>query len=268
MDELKIWEEIPVTLSFRDMRGTIPKNPALLEEFLQKKAEELGKEVDDLTDAEKREAGIEGYLAMKEPGVKKQDENEKVADMMQDAEGHVTAVREIAQMAKELAPDWPDNDSPDRMAVGFLRDTKGMYVRGGQVRAHFKDCAACISKLVEKSVAVQGKPLKQFKAKVVDRLYVKEDKVHITRGGATLQEPDEFQDHPLSVMTPRGPRTSIKRVDQVNEVEIKFTLMVLNDGLLKDYLIKAMLDYGQVHGAFQDRSLQYGRYTYKIGKRS
>ncbi len=66
---------------------------------------------------------------------------------------------------------------------------------------------------------------------------------------------------PISVMTMQGPRTSIKRAEYVEDVEMDFTLRVLRDNLITLEHIRTILDYMSVGGIGSDRSQGAGTFT-------
>lgn len=239
-----VWLEVPFTMRFDVLRGGVPKNPALLSEFAEKRA---GVEQGEKTNR------IEGFLDMQKPGPRGLKERQRVNEM----KGGDGSVRTIEQMAEALTDDWPSPDAEemDRMGVGFLADTVGIYVRGGQLRAHFKQAAESLGSYFHRA------GLLNFKANFVKRFYIKEDRIHVRREGAAIAMADGYCDHMLHVMTAMGPRNCLKRVDELLDVSILGTAMVLNDDYLDEGIFRKVVDYGMVQGAFQDRSLQYGRYT-------
>ena len=145
--------------------------------------------------------------------------------------------------------------------VGFASDDTGLFVPGRNVRAHLKDLAGVIAKPM-KSGSIPGlKEIKNFRAKFVDSVYVKEDRVYIRdKAGSVITKTSGFRDATLSVMTMQGPRTCLKRVDYVDDCQIVCTVQMLEYSELKLKHLKACLEYGEVHGFGQDRSLQFGRY--------
>jgi hypothetical protein len=105
-----------------------------------------------------------------------------------------------------------------------------------------------------------------FRSKAVNALYIEEDRLYILDAdGMIITKATAFRDATLSVMTAQGPRTCLKRVDYIDPAVIKATILLYPSEIDRDW-IKVLLDYGCVHGFGQDRSLQFGRYTYELGE--
>lgn len=157
------------------------------------------------------------------------------------------------------------DDEMAKMWVGFSKDGTGLFVRGGNMRAHLKDCADTIGKLIRDQGA-EAKP-KNFKAKFIALIYVAEERLYLEgKGGAIVTEPTAHKDATMNVMTRLGPRTCLKRVDQVFPCSLRCTVQMLETKEINRDALVACLDYGKVHGFGQDRSLQFGRYEYDLGE--
>ncbi len=59
----------------------------------------------------------------------------------------------------------------------------------------------------------------------------------------------------------QGPRTSIKRAEYVEDVEMRFTLRVLKDNLVTADHLRTILEYMQVGGIGSDRSQGSGTFA-------
>ena len=236
---MSLWTEIPLTLRFTTpLCGGVPRSDEIVANWIALRT------ASDPAHArmQAHPAGPDGQLPQSLDGV---------------AEEKVTT-RDPLDPDAEMAKVW----------VGFSRDGDGLFVRGANLRAHLKDCADVIARLL-KNGAIDGmKELKQFRHKIVDALYVKEDRLRLLargNGDAPLAAPTGFRDAAMQVMTAQGPRTCLKRVDYVFPVEIHATLQFLAGGeVTRDHLV-LLLEYGKVHGFNQDRSLQFGRYEYELG---
>jgi hypothetical protein len=153
----------------------------------------------------------------------------------------------------------PDEEM-SKIWVGFSKDEKGLFIRGANVRAHLKDCASVIGQQIKSE-------LKNFRSKFIDRVYILENRLRIEKDGKTLTTAPEYRDATCQVMTPLGPRTCLKRVDMVPPPCIlRATIQLLPGNSINRDAIVACLEYGKVHGFGQDRSLQFGRYEYKLGE--
>ena len=153
-------------------------------------------------------------------------------------------VAEEVGAAEESMPGWST----------FKKDEKGLYYEGRCIRGHVKDCA----------LQIQGffPAVKQFRAKVANKVYVVTDKIHLGK-----EEPDGVEQRFIQVMTRQGPRSSIKNIDYVTDPRLEFALKVLNDNLIKEDHLQAIFDYGSVHGLGQERSQGWGRYEFALTQR-
>lgn len=151
--------------------------------------------------------------------------------------------------------------------VGFQEDEKGVFVHPGNLRAHFKSCAGVVGKRAKTGDVPDMPKVLNFRAKVVESLYIKGHRLHILNvDGTIVQKATGYRDATLSVKTTQGPRTCLKRVDYVDPAVIEATIQLYPGGEITRDWIKVLLDYGCVQGFGQDRSLQYGQYDYELGE--
>lgn len=142
--------------------------------------------------------------------------------------------------------------STDKWSVGFKGDAEGIYYEGRCIKAHLKDCANVLQATLK---------VKALKSKLADRMVVQPERIRLLRDGMILQIPDGFYQLPITVMTRQGPRTSIKQVDYVDSPTMQFHLVVLDDKVITEELLRAIFEYGgTIKGCGQDRGLQMGRY--------
>ena len=134
----------------------------------------------------------------------------------------------------------------------FKRDAQGLYYEGRTVRGHLKDCA----------LQVQGfyPAIKNFRAKFVNRVYVRDEKIRLVRHHLPIAEIDGTETRFIQVMTRQGPRSTIKYLDYVEEPYLSFTVQLMADGVITQEHIEAVLAYGCVHGMGAERSQGWGRY--------
>jgi len=145
-----------------------------------------------------------------------------------------------------------EEEEAEKKAIGFARVDGQLVIEGRQVKAMLKEVANIIKDDVPG--AKDGK-VAALKSKVAERLFVKETYISLGR-----TEPDEVDEHPISVMTRLGPRTSIKRCEICKDAEIEFTLLRKIKGPVSEKIMLAILDYGQENGLGADRSQGRGRY--------
>ena len=157
------------------------------------------------------------------------------------------------------------DEATSKVWVGFSKDDRGLFVRGGNIRAHLKDCASVLGRILRKENNELAGQVKQFAAKLKDALYVAEDRVYVLNGnGEPYAEATGYREATMRVMTAQGPRTCLKRVDYCEPAQLQATLQLLGSTEVKLRHVKLCLEYGAIHGFGQDRSLQYGRYTWTL----
>jgi hypothetical protein len=96
-------------------------------------------------------------------------------------------------------------------------------------------------------------PVSNFRSKLAERVFVMERLVPIL-------VPVQVDERPISVMTAQGPRTSIKRYEYACDVELRFTIKVLEDGIVEQRHLEMILDYLQDNGIGADRSQGSGTF--------
>lgn len=160
------------------------------------------------------------------------------------------------------------DEAMSKVWVGFSRDELGLFVRGGSIRAHLKACATVVGRSLKEG-EMNGHPkVLNFRAKAIERLYIRDDIVHLRRGkdGAIVTEATDSRDATLTVMTAQGPRTCLKRIDHVHPCTLQATIQLFPSKDITRESLKLLLEYGRVQGFNQDRSLQFGRYEYTLGE--
>lgn len=165
------------------------------------------------------------------------------------------------QVAEEVKSPGDDEPAPFGWA-GFKSDDKGLYAEGRTIRGHLKDCAQQVALWYDGKAPHKkaGFPeIKNFRAKFVNRIYIKETKLHLGK-----EKPDGMETRYIQVMTRQGPRSTIKYVDYVTDVQFSFTISLMNDGVIGLDEIKTVLRYGARHGMGAERSQDWGRYKFGI----
>lgn len=177
---------------------------------------------------------------------KKQAEREKIAQAHRD---------KTEELSEELA---------ERNGIGFLRDEDGeLVIEGRQIKAMLKESANIIKDTCPTGSKKDGKPVfgvKQLKSKVADQIFVVEEYIKLGR-----TEPDEIVERPIHVMTPMGPRDSIKVCEVCYGVEVEFTVK-RHKGTGKmavpEATLLGILDYAQNIGGGSERS--QGKGTFEV----
>lgn len=163
-------------------------------------------------------------------------------------EGHIPLDVLAAQVAEDVGADeaWQPGWST------FKRSASGeLYYEGRCIRGHLKDAA----------LQVQGffPTLKNFRAKFVNRVYVVDDVIPLG-----VSEIAGTEQRFIQVMTRQGPRSSIKYLDYICDPVLRFQLRVLNDHVILQAHVEAVLNYGALHGVGAERSQGWGRYEWSL----
>jgi len=154
----------------------------------------------------------------------------------------------IDELAAQVAAEVGAEEEPQPGWATFKRDNEGFYYEGRCVRGHIKDCAT--------QVSVFYPAIKAFKAKVANKVYVETDKIYLG-----VSEPAGTEQRFIQVMTRQGPRSTYKFIDYVESPRLAFVLKVLDDGVITEEHLRAIFEYGAVHGIGQERSQSWGRYS-------
>jgi len=168
--------------------------------------------------------------------------------------------RSIDEIVTEVAETVSVEEEMEKTTLGFQKDEKGLFIRGGNIRAHLKDAALQMSKVLD---------IQALKAKVANRVFVDDYRIYLEKDGKIVTESDGTYEQPVHVWTPQGQRSALKKIHYVEKPVMRFTLMILAvdeevDLDIMTYLFK----YGQVHGFSGERSLSEGKYDFIIRKKS
>lgn len=155
-----------------------------------------------------------------------------------------TPIPELAeQVAEEVGV---AEEGVERGHATFKRDEQGLYYEARCVRAHIKDCANALQGFLQ---------IKALKAKVAQRVYVEPEKLYLGK-----EEPDDYEIRIVHAFTPKGMRSSLKKIDFVREARLTFYLKLLDDRVIGEDVLNAIFEYGGTHGMGQERSQDWGRY--------
>lgn len=131
----------------------------------------------------------------------------------------------------------------------------GIAIEGRQVKAMLKESANVLKALLP----VRGKPI-PLRARLAERVFV------LDRFILVGDEPTGTVERAIHVMTAQGPRTALKRTDYVDDAVVVCTLKVLDDGIINDERLTAILDHASLNGLGTDRSQGNGTFTYDLAK--
>ena len=136
-------------------------------------------------------------------------------------------------------------DPEETHAVVFYRGEDGEpYLESRNIKAAFKEAANILKGHLKET---------NYRAKLAERVFA---------GPALipLRGPVYRAERPISVMTMKGPRTSLKRYEYMLDVPIPFYLKVLDDGVIKEGQLLEMLKYLRELGLGADRSQGSGTF--------
>src|SRR5947209_6224417 len=136
-------------------------------------------------------------------------------------------------------------DPTETHSVIFYRDLDGRPCYESRcMKAAFKEGANVMKEMLK---------IKNLRSKLEERVFVWPRLVPIK---SKVQQ----DERPISVMTAQGPRTSIKRYEYADDVELTFTVKVLKDGLITEPLLRSILAYLEDNGLGSDRSQGSGTF--------
>ncbi|PWT75308.1 MAG: hypothetical protein C5B60_05530 [Chloroflexi bacterium] len=181
------------------------------------------------------------------------------------AAGDAPTLDDLEAEVLESLPDQGDTETVDRITLGFQANQTGLYLRSGTIKAHLKDCARQLMKPLD---------FKNLRSHVADAVYLEDDEIPILRTlvnkQAIVTAHDGDFEVAVHVMTPRGPRNSLKRIRYIDQPAIQFTMRVLLKRLTdqthrkEDEVLETIFDYGSVHGYGGERGMGMGRYAWTL----
>lgn len=147
----------------------------------------------------------------------------------------------------------------EKQSCIFARKDGELCIEARQIKSLLKESANII-----KTIAPAGKgktaPIAALKSKVADQCFVRGEYISLGR-----TEPDEISERPIHVITPQGPRTSLKRTEIVKDVTIEFIIerkKGRDKSAVPEPVLLAILDYAQNVGLGAERS--QGRGTFEV----
>ena len=168
--------------------------------------------------------------------------------------------RPIDELVEEVASQVDIQDTEDEDYVPGWSTFKHsaldgqLQYEGRCIRGHLKDCALQVKDLYPE--------VKNFRSKVVNKLYVADTFIPLTKGGTDpFYKADGTETRYIQVMTRQGPRSAIKYIDYINDPYLEFRVKLLVNKEITIEHIKTILEYGSVHGMGAERSQGWGRYT-------
>lgn len=164
-----------------------------------------------------------------------------------------TDVESLADTLTDV-PDMPTGDGEEVLGTSFRADDDGLYIEARQIKAMLREAAQRLGII---------KRVRGSRQVVQHDLHIRgtdgSQKIHLGR-----TQPDGTDTRPISVMTPQGPRTSIKRFDYVVAPTLVFEIRLLDGGvgagLIGEEELRDMLELGGMLGLGADRSQGEGTF--------
>lgn len=148
--------------------------------------------------------------------------------------------------------------------TGFVEKDGDLAIEARLVKAMLKESANIVRVLP--GALQRGKAI-PLRARVAERVFVEPHVILlIDKNDKPVREPQSAE-RPIHVMTAQGPRTALKRTDYVEDVTLRCTLSVLNDGLITEQILRLILDHAARNGLGTDRSQGNGTFTYELERR-
>jgi len=176
--------------------------------------------------------------------------------------------KSLEEIKKEVLESTEDIE--EKVTLGFQKNEKGLFVRGGTLKAHLKDCANQIKDIVNltKAKKKEGESpnvsISNFRGKVANKFYIDEYYVHLTKGGNPAEIEDGQFDQPVHVITRQGPRNALKIIRFLNQPSLSFHFRLLKDKEITPEKIEKIFEYGTIHGYGGERGMGEGRYQFQI----
>jgi len=130
------------------------------------------------------------------------------------------------------------------------------------VKAMLKESANIIKGMPE--ARVRGKEI-ALRAKLAERVFPGPKFAALLNEDGTPSKIESVE-RPIHVMTRQGPRTALKQTDFADDVVLVSVLKVLNDGLITESILRAILEHASDNGIGTDRSQGVGMFSYKLIK--
>ncbi|MEM0368439.1 MAG: hypothetical protein QXN57_03250 [Desulfurococcaceae archaeon] len=89
----------------------------------------------------------------------------------------------------------------------FPKDERGIYIRERQIKGWFKETLERLSKRWK---------LRGFKQIIAHDCKIIPQKIYFTRNGEIIQQPDGILTIPIRVLTPKGARSAVKRMEYIS----------------------------------------------------
>jgi hypothetical protein len=173
------------------------------------------------------------------------------------------------QTVEDLGDQALDPDEEAKSVwTGFVKnpETGNIALETRNIKAMFKESANIVKDMKQMKALTGGKKI-ALRARIAERVFVLgmpgESKKFVD---LQVKEPDEALERPIHVMTARGQRTALKKTDLVDDASLHMKLMVLNDGVITEDILRLILEHASWNGLGTDRSQGNGMFEYELKK--
>lgn len=164
----------------------------------------------------------------------------------------IEALPEMTAMQERLEPE-------EVQMMVFYRDADGLpCFEARNLKAGLKEAANILGSSQKRKGIL---PTLNLRSKLAERVFVAaryEEEVQYDL--MPIEKPIQAAFRPISVMTPQGPRTSIKHFEYADGVRLNFELKILQDRIVSESDVRACLEYLQDGGVGADRAQGAGQF--------
>jgi len=148
-----------------------------------------------------------------------------------------------------------EEEAPTSQRNIFLRDEKGIYMTPRQIKGWLKE--------IFRMIGVRG-----YREMINHGVFVEPDKIYFMRNGSVIKKADGEVVNPITVITPKGQRSSVKVSEVINApCEFSFRIKAFKkvaDKLFTKENLEIIKQLGGDIGFLGDRSLQEGQADIEI----
>lgn len=218
----EVFTRYGVTLQFRSrVLGGIPKDPKLIEGWLRSKA--------GIDDAEEvRQAMLRTLIEL---GAEVTPD--MTFEQLEEASNHLAAVKQTQ---------------------GFKLDGGGLFVEDRQVKAMLRESVNILYAGERWGTTKKG-PKNFFN----ERVFVDPERIHFTRDGQPVKEPDGVELMIVHIEDARGRRSSLAYHEYLERVEMSFDVIVLQN-LIEAHRWPELWIHAEENGFGASRSQSFGRF--------
>ena len=147
------------------------------------------------------------------------------------------------------------NEVAEKSWIGFMQDEKGLLLQARNIKACLKQSASLLG------ITVKKRGSKQILAEGMEvKSVTGSDRIHLGR-----TSPDGTDESAIHVMTAQGPRTALRRMDYVENVNIEFEIWVLSTAAqetrhIGEKELTLILKHAQENGLGASRSQGEGKF--------